>query len=187
MQVYSPRSFTVTGPTLKTPGCGSVFDTRLAWGWWMNVVSVPLAVLSKKKDTDLFLKLGWDWGLGEGTEQVKDNMSPCFTTPAEGSTDRLGGGKDGMEWVGVATEEAQRGREIIVFIFSSSYSIAYTDIMNSKTYPCKTYFYNQTTVANETTFCNSLRFIAAHIVCLHGCVRFLYEGQDITTSACRRQ
>lgn len=49
--------------------------------------------------------------MGSGTEQLKDSMSPCFTTPAEGSTDRLGGGTEGMERVGVAAGEAQRGRE----------------------------------------------------------------------------
>lgn len=54
----------------------------------MDVAPVRAAVLSKRKDTGLYLELDWDERTG--TEQLKDSMSPCFTT-AEGSTDRTGG------------------------------------------------------------------------------------------------
>lgn len=45
-----------------------------------------------------------------GAEQLKDSMSPGFTTPVDGSTDRTGGGKEGMERVGAASAEVQLGR-----------------------------------------------------------------------------
>lgn len=42
--------------------------------------------------------------------QLKDSVSPHFTTPVDGSTDKTGGGGEGMERVGSASGEIDEGR-----------------------------------------------------------------------------
>lgn len=45
-----------------------------------------------------------------GIEQLKDSVSPRFTTPVEGCTDKTGGEEEGMERVGSASGEEQKSR-----------------------------------------------------------------------------
>lgn len=111
--MYSPSSPPHTGPTLKNPDWGSGFDAWLAWGWRiMDVTPAGSAALIKRKVTGFLLWPDWDWDRDwrVGTEQLKDNISPRFTTPVEGFTDNTGGGKEGMERVGAAAREVQKGR-----------------------------------------------------------------------------
>lgn len=55
-----------------------------------------------------------------GTEHWKDSMSPRFTRPPEGSTDKTGVGREGAERVGATPEEdnkERKGNSVIVYIF----------------------------------------------------------------------
>ncbi len=106
--MYSPSSPPLTGPTVKTAGWGSGLDMWLARGWRIiDFGPVRSAVVSKRKVTGLLIELDRDWDRGVGTKQLKDSMSPYFTTPVEGSTDKTGGGKEGMKRVGVASGEGR--------------------------------------------------------------------------------
>lgn len=109
MHENCPSSPLSTGPTVKTPVWVSGLDMRLARGSCSTqAASVCSVFLSKKKLTGLLAKLDpldCCSGVGEGREQLKDNVPPRFTSPVDGTTDRNGRGKGGNERVGEGSDK----------------------------------------------------------------------------------
>lgn len=118
MQVYSPSSPFLTGPTVNSPGRGA-FETRLALGFRMtDVAPVGWAVLSRIKDTG-FWDWDRDWDCWVGMVQLKTSVAPGLTTPVGGSTDKSGGGNEG-KMDGASSAKGKR-----LFFLSNIYFSSY--------------------------------------------------------------